>query len=223
MTLILIIGVSLIAASGVLVLRSFSLANTERRRTLDQIAVYGFRAAPAADDAADVRSTLEQLATATGERALARIDGLRDREKSLRELLNSAGMYQTSVASFVGSRVLGLATGPTLLFLLSLTGGFSVRLIVGCALMSVMGWFLPFVRVQHGRGDQQLRVAEHPALEPFHPLLGLRVVQEILGQLLQRAVQGAACVVVGIPPDLLDPRHHLEVDAVGDPVVDGGR
>ena len=148
MTLILIIGLSLIAASGVLVLRSFSLANAERRRTLDQIAVYGFRAAPAADDAADVRSTLEQLATATGERALARFDGLRDREKSLRELLNSAGMYQTSVASFVGSRILGLATGPALLFLFSLTGGLSVRLIVGCVLMSVMGWFLPFVRVQ---------------------------------------------------------------------------
>ena len=149
MTLILIIGVSLIAASGVLVLRSFSLANTERRRTLDQIAVYGFRsAAVPVEESPDLRAALADLAVVTGEKALARFDGLRDREKSLRELLNSAGMYQTSVASFVGSRVLGLATGPTLLFLLSLTGGFSVRLIVGCALMSVMGWFLPFVRVQ---------------------------------------------------------------------------
>ena len=44
MTLILIIGLSLIAVSGVLVLRSFALANADRRRTLDQIAVYGFRA-----------------------------------------------------------------------------------------------------------------------------------------------------------------------------------
>jgi hypothetical protein len=42
MTLILIIGLSLVAVAGVLVLRSFSLANAERRRTLDQIAVYGF-------------------------------------------------------------------------------------------------------------------------------------------------------------------------------------
>jgi len=149
MTLILIIGISLVAASGVLVLRSFSLANAERRRTLNQIAVYGFRStAPVAEDAADVRGTLEQLATATGEQALARFDGLRGGEKGLRELLNSAGMYQTSVASFVGSRILGLLTGPALLFLLSLTGGLDLRLFVGGILMAVMGWFLPLVRVQ---------------------------------------------------------------------------
>ena len=48
MTLMLILGLSLAATSGVLVLRSFALARAGRRRTLDQIAVYGFRsAAPA--------------------------------------------------------------------------------------------------------------------------------------------------------------------------------
>ena len=68
MTLILLIGLSLIAVAGVLVLRSFALANADRRRTFDQIAVYGFRAStPVAREDADVRSTLEELATATGE------------------------------------------------------------------------------------------------------------------------------------------------------------
>jgi tight adherence protein C len=149
MTLMLIIGLSLVAASGVLVLRSFSLANAQRRRTLDQIAVYGFRgSAPAAESAADARSTLEQLATATGERALASFAGLRESEKSLRELLNSAGMYQTSVAAFVGSRVLGALAGPALLFLLALSGGLDLRLLLGGALMTAMGWYLPYVRIQ---------------------------------------------------------------------------
>lgn len=149
MTLTLIIGLSLVAASGVLVLRSFALAQSGRRRTLDQIAVYGFRSsAPAAEEAADVRSALDELATATGEKALARFDGLRAGEKGLRELLNSAGMYQTSVAAFVGARILGALTGPALLFLLALTGGLDLRLLVGGSLMTVMGWYLPYVRIQ---------------------------------------------------------------------------
>jgi tight adherence protein C len=149
MTLVLILGLSLVAASGVLVLRSFSLANAERRRTLDQIAVYGFRSkAPTAEEDAHGRKTLEELATATGERALARFEGLQAAEKGYRELLNSAGMYHTSVASFVGTRILAAAAGPALLFLLALTGGLDIRLVAGGALMTLMGWYFPLVRIQ---------------------------------------------------------------------------
>jgi len=149
MTLILIIGLSLVATSGVLVLRSFSLAQAQRRRSLDQIAAYGFRStAPSADQVADARSALEQLASATGERALARFEGFQASEKGLRDLLNSAGMYQTSVASLIGTRILAAATGPALLFLLALSGGLDLRLLAGGALMTVMGWYFPYVRVQ---------------------------------------------------------------------------
>jgi tight adherence protein C len=149
MTLILLIGLSLIAVAGVLVLRSFALANADRRRTFDQIAVYGFRAStPVAREDADVRSTLEELATATGEKALARFAGLRSAEKSVRALLNSAGMYQTSVALFVGTRILAVSIGPALMLLLSFAGGLDVRSFLGCVLMTAMGWYLPYVRVQ---------------------------------------------------------------------------
>jgi tight adherence protein C len=149
MTLILIIGLSLVAASGVLVLRSFSLAHAQRRRSLDQIAAYGFRStAPSADQVADARSALEQLASATGERALARFEGFQASEKGLRDLLNSAGMYQTSVASLIGTRILAAATGPALLFLLALSGGLDLRLLAGGVLMTVMGWYFPYVRIQ---------------------------------------------------------------------------
>ena len=148
MALMLIFGLSLIFASGVLVLRSFTLARTERRRALDQIAVYGFRSTAVAEESADLRATLGDLATATGEKALARFDGLRASERRLRALLNSAGMYGTSVASFVGSRILAALLGPALLFLLSLTGGLDLRLLLGGALMTVMGWYLPYVRLQ---------------------------------------------------------------------------
>ena len=149
MTLILIIGLSLVAASVVLVLRSFSLASAERRRTLDQIAAYGFRSSASVEDGpADVRSALEELATATGERALARFDGLRASEKGMRELLNSAGMYRTSVASFLGKRILAVAAGLSLLILLSLGGRLDARSFFGAAMLVVMGWYLPYVRVK---------------------------------------------------------------------------
>lgn len=149
MAIMLILGLSLIAASAVLVLRSFALAHTKRRRTLDQIAVYGFRStAPATEASADLRTTLEDLAAVTGERALARFDGLRASERSLRELLNSAGMYRTSVASLVGWRILGALLGPALLFLSLLTGSLDLRLLGGAGLLTLIGWRLPYARVQ---------------------------------------------------------------------------
>ena len=148
MTLVFIFGLSLIAASGALVLRSFALARIERRRTLDQIAAYGFHSNAVVEESADLRATLGELAAATGEKALARFDGLREGESRLRELLNSAGMYTTSVASFVGSRIFAALLGPALLFLLSLTGSLNLRLLLAGSLMTLMGWYLPYVRVQ---------------------------------------------------------------------------
>lgn len=149
MALMLILGLSLIAASGVLVLRSFGLAHTRRRRTLDQIAVYGFRSpAPAAEESSDLRRTFEQLASATGEKALARFERLKEGERAVHKLLTSAGMYDTSVASFVGSRILTGLMGPVLLLLFALNGGLNIRLLFGGALLTLMGWYMPYVRLQ---------------------------------------------------------------------------
>jgi tight adherence protein C len=149
MALMLILGLSLVAVSSVLVLRSFALARTGRRRTLDQIAVYGFHSTtPVAEEPVDLRRAFAELAAATGEKALARFDGLRAGERRLRELLNSAGMYQTSVASFVGARILAALAGPMLLFVFSMSGGLTVPLLAGGGVMTLMGWFLPYVRIQ---------------------------------------------------------------------------
>jgi hypothetical protein len=138
MALMLILGLSLIAASGVLVMRSF--AQTKRRRTLDQIGAYGFGTdAPGASEHADMRSVFGGFATKAGERALARFDGLRAAESGLRKLLTSAGMYQTSVASFVGARILATLVGPSFLFLFVVTGALDLRLFFTCLLLTGMG------------------------------------------------------------------------------------
>jgi tight adherence protein C len=144
----LILGLLLIAASTALALRSFAFARTERRRALDQISVYGFGSAAKAEESADLRATFGEVATATGEKALARFDSLRAGERGLRELLNSAGMYTTSVASFLGTRILAALLGPALLFLFSLSRGLDLRLLLGCGLLTLMGWYLPYVAVQ---------------------------------------------------------------------------
>jgi tight adherence protein C len=194
MFLMLILGLSLTAASAVLVLRSFALAHAARRRTLVQIEVYGFHAAvPAEDDEfVDLRTTLGGLATATGEKALARFDGLRAGEGALRKLLNSAGMYQTSVASFVGSRILITLFGPALLVLLLLGGNFDLRLLVGCGLMTIMGWYFPYVRVQR---RARLRIEEIDLEVPELVDLLVTTVEAGIGfgsglQLASRSIEG---------------------------------
>jgi tight adherence protein C len=148
MTPFLILGLTLVAASTALVLRSFALASSERRRTLDQISAYGFHSEAVAEEAVDLRASFGDLAEATGEKALARFERLRSGERGLRELLNSAGMYGTSVPAFVGRRILGAMLGPALLVLMSLAGRLDFRLLLGAALLTVMGWYLPYVRVQ---------------------------------------------------------------------------
>jgi tight adherence protein C len=148
MTPFLILGLALVATSVVLMLRSFALASSERRRTLDQISAYGFHSAAVAEESADLRASFGDLAEATGEKALARFERLRSGERGLRELLDSAGMYGTSVARFVGTRIIAALLGPALILLMSLSGRLDFRLLLGAALLTVMGWYLPYVRVQ---------------------------------------------------------------------------
>jgi tight adherence protein C len=148
MTPFLILGLALVATSAVLMLRAFALASSERRRTLDQISAYGFNSAAVAEESADLRASFGDLVETTGKKALARFERLRSGERGLRELLDSAGMYGTSVASFVGSRILAALLGPALLFLMSLAGRLDFRVLLGGALMTLMGWYLPYVRVQ---------------------------------------------------------------------------
>jgi Flp pilus assembly protein TadB len=149
MALFLILGLSLAAASGFLALRAIGLAQAGRQRTLDQISAYGFRSDTQAEtEPADLRSVFGDLATKTGERALARFDGLSAAESDTRKLLTSAGMYQTSVASFVGTRILGACAGVGLFTLLAVTGKLGTQLALGALLLTAMGWFGPMAIVK---------------------------------------------------------------------------
>lgn len=149
MALMLILGISLTAVAGVLALRSVGLARVDRRRSLDQIAAYGFSSqAPVADEPTDLRAAVGELALRTGKTALARSERLRADERGLRELLTSAGMYTTPVAAFVGSRFLAAGSGLAVLVLSAVTGRSELKVVFGGVLLTVMGWYLPYVWVQ---------------------------------------------------------------------------
>jgi tight adherence protein C len=193
MALILILALSLVATCGVLVLRSFALGRSERQRTFDQIAAYGFRTAtPAREESPDLRTAIDEVATASGEKALAHFGSLREDERGLRELLNSAGMYGTSVASFVGWRILTTLLGPVLVFLLSVVGGLNARLFVGGVLLTLMGWYLPYVRVQR---RSRLRVEQIDREVP--ELVDLLVTTVEAGVGFAAALQLASRSIVG--------------------------
>ena len=129
MTLFLLTGLVLIALSCALLLRSFSLARARQRATLAQISSYGFtQPTPAVVGSHDLRSMVERAATTAGDRLMRRFGG--ERERAVRRQLDAAGLYRTSVATFLGYRVLGAALPIGLVVFSSLDGQLGTRAIL---------------------------------------------------------------------------------------------
>jgi tight adherence protein C len=146
-TFFLLSGLALTGLSCVLVLRSVSLARARQRETLAQIGAYGFHSsAPETAPSRDLRHLVHAAASAAGARLVARLEG--QRERRLRRQLDSAGLYRTSVATFLGYRVLAAASPIVIPLLAGPTGGLGARGILGTVSLAVMGWFVPSVLVK---------------------------------------------------------------------------
>ena len=142
MTLFLLTGLALIGFACVLVLRSMSLARARQRSTLAQINAYGFSPqAAAAARSLTLRSVVDTAALRTGNRLLQRLGG--ERERALRRHLDAAGMYQTTVATFLGYRLLATAVPVSLLAFGSLGGSLSPRMTLLGVWAAAIGWILP--------------------------------------------------------------------------------
>jgi tight adherence protein C len=103
-----------------------------------------------------------------------------------------AGMYGTSVPSFVGLRILTTLAGPALLFLLALNGALNLRILLGGVVITVMGWFLPLVIVQR---RARLRVEEIDREVPELVDLLVTTIEAGVGfasalQLASRSIEG---------------------------------
>jgi tight adherence protein C len=139
MTILLLTGLVLTGLTVALVLRSYSLSRARQRETLSQIGTYGFVAPTAPPQARDLREVADGAAGAVGGLVVARIG--QERERGIRRQLDAAGLYRTSVESFLGYRVLG--TGAAALLGPLLLGANGARGIFAALWLTTLGWFVP--------------------------------------------------------------------------------
>ena len=164
MTLFLLTGLALIGVTCVLVLRSMSLARARQRSTLAQINAYGFSPpAAVAPRSLDLRSVVDSAALKAGNRFIERLGG--ERERALRRQLDAAGMYRTSVGTFLGYRLLGTALPIGLLGLGGLDGSVGARAILLGIWAAALGWILPgYLMKKRGRSRIERVDREVPEL-----------------------------------------------------------
>jgi tight adherence protein C len=143
MTLLLLTGLALVGLSGVLALRTLGFAGMRRRQGLAHIDAYGFSsAAHPARPRRGLREVAAGVASAVGARLVHRIGP--ERERQLQTVLDSAGFYGTSAATFLGYRALGATALPVLALAFGAAGGgVSARGILGAAFLGGLGWVMP--------------------------------------------------------------------------------
>jgi tight adherence protein C len=164
MILVLLFALGLLGAAVLLVLRAGGLADPSRRQALEHIGAYGFNADAASEaPRRQAREWLASLATAVGD--LYGRYGRRDREREIRELLRSAGLYRMRVATFLGYRVLA-ALGAALfwLWLVTSAGGSGLLMLLVVISFGAFGWIAPMF-VLRKRAAQRLQQVDREVPE----------------------------------------------------------
>jgi tight adherence protein C len=142
MTVFLLTGLVLIALSCALALRFVTLARARERANLAHIRSYGFTQPTAvATGSFDLRTMVDAAASKAGGRLLERFGG--ERERALRRQLDAAGLYRTSVATFLGYRLLATALPLVLVVLNTLDGSLAGRAILLALWGVALAWILP--------------------------------------------------------------------------------
>jgi tight adherence protein C len=143
MILVLLIALVLVGASVALALRAVAVQNARGRQTLEHIGAYGFNAEAFGGQARlRTRQWLSGLATAMG--SLYSRYASQDREREVRDLLRSAGLYRMRPTTFLGYRILvsvGLAV--FILWLMSLAGANAVGVFFLVITFGAVGWVMP--------------------------------------------------------------------------------
>lgn len=141
MILVLIIAALLAGLAVALVVNAVAASRLRNRALLAQVGSYGFAAQPDTADQARLDPALSRLATWVGEHLEDRLD--ENRRERIRSQLNAAGLYRTTVARWVGYRVLlGVCLPVGLLLLFGFAGSLSssaLVLVLVSAAVGVMG------------------------------------------------------------------------------------
>ncbi len=157
MILALLIGLILIGASVVLGLRAAGLNAARSRETFEHIGVYGFDAPAGTGSPSPAREHLTKLADSMGN--LYRHYASDEREREVRDLLRSAGMYRMRPVTFLGYRILiTLALALFWLWILSAAGVGVLGVFFLVASFGAIGWVMPMfvLRKRAGQRLQQI-------------------------------------------------------------------
>jgi tight adherence protein C len=149
MILILLLALMLVGLAVALALRAAVGAPGAKADVLSQVAAYGFSSGGAPTTAAAQPNSFQtrEIANTIGLHFAGRIQAERTRE--LRQLLNSAGYYRTTVTQYLGYRALAVAGLPIIvLFLGLLGGGIGIIVILIAAFAGGAGWILPKTLVE---------------------------------------------------------------------------
>ena len=191
MTLLLVLGIGLVALSGVLTVRAVGFSHGRRQQTLAQIDAYGFNADVVAETARRrPRDVLASVAGVVGARLAGRMKP--EGERELRMLLNAAGYYKTTPATFLGYRVVFTAVVAGWALLLVASNGFTARGLLLLVFVSGFGWIMPKFILQK-RGAKRLERVDREVPE----LVDLLVTTVEAGVGFAAALQLAARSVKG--------------------------
>jgi tight adherence protein C len=156
--LFLIAGLAMLGIGLVIIGRAFVAPRLRAAHNVAGIEQYGFSATLRIDDA-ESRSIINDLASIVGDAVSGRF-GIA-KEADLRQHIISAGMYSLSARMLLGYQVLAGIAFPAAWLWVSINGGMSLLLIVvGTALLAVLGWIAPLSIVK-GRAKKRLEQVDY--------------------------------------------------------------
>src|SRR4051794_10788285 len=134
MFLILLLALMFVGLAVSLALKAALGGSGSRTDMLSQVAAYGFTSgsAPATEQPNALQT--REIANRIGVHLVSRLQA--DQARALRQLLNSAGYYRTTVTQYLGYRALAVVGLPLAVFVLGvLAGGIGIVTIVIVAIV----------------------------------------------------------------------------------------
>jgi tight adherence protein C len=144
-TLILILGLLLLAGAVALILQGWRFSQARTADTIAQIGAYGFSGKSPAEEAVSSQSAgaVGRIADRVGSLAPNIASG---GQRAIRKQLIAAGLYNTSPRMIVGYRILLAGGLPIIwLWLAAATGFPSGLIVVGVIFGAIVGWILPML------------------------------------------------------------------------------
>lgn len=156
MVVYLLFAIVLIGLAVGLALRAALGGLGRKHEVLAQVSAYGFVGSTPGPHKETNPLKTKEIATEIGERLIMRLGA--EQIRSLRQLLNSAGFYQTTVAQYLGYRALAAIGLPGAVFVLSAIGGIGVVGILLTVGTAAAGFVLPKTIIERKARHRTARI-----------------------------------------------------------------